>query len=190
VPAQIAVYWERLAANSDETFVEAVRRVIDSERAFPVIATLHGYCDRVREERAARMANEMASVPRLRPGERLPVCATCLDSGWVGAPSAMPNLPGTLMNCPDCDTAKRGLDPTFNATQVNAYKYYLDREHARYPAVNGDAKIGGDLNAAIAGVATGLRMNREGPRPARPRRDDEEGAHSRWTPPMPKAGAA
>jgi hypothetical protein len=159
VPAQIAVYWERLSTNSDETFAEAVKRVIDSERNFPVIATLHGYCDRVREEAATRQASESGSVPRLRPGERLPVCATCLDSGWVNVPSSMPNLPGTLTKCPDCGMATKGRDPIFQSRQRDAYAYMLDHEHAHYPAFKAGENAT-DPAMSAADLADRLRMDR------------------------------
>jgi hypothetical protein len=157
--ARLLVYWDRVRSHSDETFTGAADRIIDTERRFPNVATIHGHCDRVREEAAARQQSAVDETPRLRRGERLPDCATCLDSGWTRTENPLPNQPSTLTKCPDCDTARKGRDLMFNSRQRDAVAYMIDREHAQYPAfqaVTGEA----DPAMTAADVADRLRMDR------------------------------
>lgn len=178
------VYWDRLQTVSDETFGEAVKRVMDTERFFPTIATLHGHCDRVKAEAAARQQSAMDDTPRLRRGDSLPDCATCLDSGWITTANPLSNLPSTLTKCPDCAGQVKGRDAMFHFRQRDAFMYLLDREHAHYPKHEARPLGPEGIRSAIAGVAAGLRMQRSGEVP-RGQEHDTEGAFCRWSPPAP-----
>lgn len=156
---RMLVYWDRVKNHSDETFTDAANRIIDTERRFPNVATIHGHCDRVREEAAARQRDDMTETPRLRRGDRLPDCASCLDIGWITTENPLANQPSTLAKCPDCDGQRPGRDPLFQSMQVDAFGYLTDRDHAHYPAFTA-ASTETDPVKSAADLADRLKMDR------------------------------
>jgi hypothetical protein len=162
------IYWQRLNTISDAAFTEAVNRVMDTERNYPSIATLQGTCERIADE-WARLPVEDGDVIREREPLVQPVCATCMDAGFIRY--EMPGTqPSRLEKCPDCDGAFKGRDHRRNERERAAYLFMLDRDRARYPqAAPVDVGEHPDPAALIADLADQMAMDKR-----RPGRTDAE----------------
>jgi hypothetical protein len=155
------IYWQRLNIGTDEQFTEAVNRILETERFYPSIATIHGTIEAVRREWRNAYLQAAGEPERFSVTEPLlPACTTCLDSGWYTVPSPHSNQPGTLTKC-DCGAAITGMDGRFHRNQHSAVMYLIERDHARFPAYKEgatDAVV--DPARAAADLADRLAMDR------------------------------
>lgn len=136
-PPQMAVYWKFVLNTRDDVFREVVNIAIESEKQFPVIATLSGVAMRVNDQWASderEHRNEQNAVRFISTAETrtIPQCMKCHDLGWYVIESPAANRPSTLERC-DCDAAVKGQDRAFEFKQRSAFLFGIDRDKARHP---------------------------------------------------------
>lgn len=111
-----AAYWLALQQTDAARFNRAVELAIDSEAAFPTVATLK---DLLRQSRAA-------APPAPALGSGTVGCLTCFDAGWVLDDKVPVGTDQRLIRCPRC-RGNANVSHNSHATVLA----HIEREHDR-----------------------------------------------------------